>query len=132
MHSIKRFCWLSLCLCMVSAPHLVAWGESKTETEASFAPTWRLLKGDSKQQFVAGYLFAWRDAARVTDAAIEYAREHPQNAVTGLERIRGIYDMEGLTAESMARELDKFFTESDGREATLSQAMTAVRSRLGR
>ncbi len=110
----------------------LASAESKTSVEASFAPTWRLLKGDSKQQFIAGYLFAWRDAARVTDAAIEYAKEHPGNAVSGLERVRGIYDMEGLTAESMARELDKFFTESEGRDATLSQAMTAVRRRLGR
>ena len=106
--------------------------ESKIAPEASFLPTWKLLSNQGKQQFVAGYLFGWRDAGRVTDAAIEYAREHPNNAVSGLERIREIYNLEGLTAEGMVRELDVFFGEAAGREATLSQAITAARRRLGR
>ncbi len=106
--------------------------ESKVAQEATFLPTWKLLTNQGKQQFVAGYLFGWRDAGRVTDAAIEYAREHPNNAVSGLEKVREIYNMEGLTAEGMVRELDSFFAESAGREATLSQAITAARRRLGR
>jgi hypothetical protein len=106
--------------------------ESKVASEASFLPTWKLLTNQGKQQFVAGYLFGWRDAGRVTDAAIEYAREHPSQAVGGLEKIRDIYDMEGLTAEGMVRELDVFFAESSGKDATLSQAITAARRRLGR
>ena len=106
--------------------------ESKVASEASFLPTWKLLSNQGKQQFVAGYIFGWRDAARVTDAAIEYAREHPSNAVSGLERIREIYNLEGLTAEGMVRELDVFFNQAEGREATLSQAITAARRRLGR
>ena len=106
--------------------------EGSTQTEASFLPTWKLLNSEAKQQFVAGYLFGWRDAARVTDLAIEYVKENPNNAVSGLERVRQIYDMEGLTAESMVRELDRFFSESEGRDATLSQAMTAAKLRMGR
>jgi hypothetical protein len=106
--------------------------ESSDTPEASFSPTWKLLRNDAKQQFISGYLFGWRDAKKVTDIAIEYVKENPGNAVTGLERVRGIYDMEGLTAESVVRELDKFFTEWDGKDATLSQAVTAVRMRMGR
>jgi hypothetical protein len=106
--------------------------ESSDAPEASFSPTWKLLRNDAKQQFISGYLFGWRDAKKVTDIAIEYVKENPANAVNGLERVRGIYDMEGLTAESVVRELDKFFAESDGKDATLSQAVTAVRMRMGR
>ena len=126
----------SLSLCGLAAisgwsvPQLFA--ESKVASEASFQPTWKLLRNEGKQQFIAGYLFAWRDAKRVTDVAIEYVQTNPSNAVSGLERIRGLYDMEGLTAESVVRELDTFFATSDGKDATLSQAIVAVRGRLGR
>ncbi len=106
--------------------------ESTSAPEPSFSPTWKLLRNDAKQQFIAGYLFGWRDAKRVTEVAIEYVRENPSEAVSGLERIRGLYNMEGITAESMVRELDTFFSESEGKDATLSQAITAARMRLGR
>jgi hypothetical protein len=109
------------------------WAESKVVNESSFLPTWKLFRtNESKQQFVAGYLSGFRDAARVTDVAIAYAKEHPNDTVSGLERIKGIYAMEGLTAETMVRELDAFFAEPEGKEATLSQAIVAARRRLGR
>jgi hypothetical protein len=104
--------------------------ESKLAPEASFLPTWKLLNNEAKQQFVSGYLFGWRDAGRVTDAAIEYARQHPNDAVNGLEKIRTLYDTSGLSAERVVGELDSFFA-SDGKDATLSQAITAVRRRIG-
>lgn len=104
--------------------------ESKLAQEASFLPTWKLLNNEAKQQFVAGYLFGWRDAGRVTDAAIEYARQHPNDAVNGLEKIRAMYDTAGLSAERVVGELDSFFA-AEGKNATLSQAITAVRRRLG-
>ena len=104
--------------------------ESKLAPEASFLPTWKLLNNEAKQQFVAGYLFGWRDAGRVTDAAIEYARQHPSDAVNGLEKIRAMYDTAGLSSERVVSELDAFFA-SEGKNATLSQAITAVRRRLG-
>ena len=115
---------LGTVLSVLICPTTVLLAESKMAPEASFSPTWKLLRNDAKQQFVAGYLFGWRDAKRVTDIAIDY--------VKGLERIRGIYDMEGLTAESVVRELDTYFAQAEGKEATFSQAITAVRTRLGR
>jgi hypothetical protein len=123
---------LGTVLSVLMCPTTVLLAESKMAPEASFSPTWKLLRNDAKQQFVAGYLFGWRDAKRVTDIAIDYVKEKPTEAVKGLERIRGIYDMEGLTAESVVRELDTYFAQAEGKEATFSQAITAVRTRLGR
>lgn len=110
----------------------VAKAESKIASEASFLPTWKLLSNSAKQQFIAGYLFGWRDAKKVTDIALDFVKENPGSAVNGLEKIRDVYDMEGLTAESVVRELDRFFSDSEGKEATLSQAMTAARQQMGR
>lgn len=106
--------------------------ESLPGDQSPFLPTWKLLRGDSKQQFVAGYLFGWRDAARVTDVAIEYVQQNPNNAVQSLEKIKGLYDMNDLTADMVVRELDRYFSENDSKDATLPQAITAVRMRLGR
>jgi hypothetical protein len=106
--------------------------EESGDTVQGFGPTWKLLDPEAKRQFIAGYLFAFSDAARITDIALEYIKDNPQAAVSGLERIRSVYDMHGLTADMVVHELDVYFKESGGKEATLSQAVTAVRSQLGR
>lgn len=102
------------------------------QAEDSFLPTWKLLKEQERQQFIAGYMFGWSDAAKVTDVAIQFVRENPTNAVEGLTKIRSLYDFKGLKADSVARQLDSFFSQPENRDATLSQAITAVRSELGR
>jgi hypothetical protein len=128
---LKNASMISTCIALALSV-LPAQAESKVANESSFLPMWKLFaNNESKQQFVAGYLSGFRDAGRVTDVAIAYAKDNPANAVSGLERIKGIYAMEGLTAESMVRALDQFFAEPDGKEATLSQAIIAARSRLG-
>ena len=111
---------------------LAVMAESKVVAEMAFLPTWKLLGNDGKLQFVAGYLFGWRDAKRAMDVAAEFVKEHPEGAINGLERIRELYDTEGLTPDVVVKELDSFFLEAERRSATLSQAITAVRSRLGR
>jgi hypothetical protein len=125
--SLIAWCWATAG-CVSSAE-----AESKLVNESSFLPTWKLFRtNESKQQFVAGYLSGFRDAGRVTDVAIAYGKDNPANVLSGLERIKGIYAMEGLTAESMVRALDEYFAEPEGKDATLSQAIIAARSRLGR
>ena len=127
--------FVSLVVACMVVGHAVppAQAESKVANESSFLPMWKLFRtNESKQQFVAGYLSGFRDAGRVTDVAIAYAKDNPANAISGLERIKDIYAMEGLTSESMVRALDEFFAEPEGKDATLSQAIIAARGRLGR
>lgn len=132
MWTFSRLLQMVALFATIAAMIPVALAESTGVPEPSFSPTWKLLRNEAKQQFIAGYLFGWRDAKRVTEVAIEFVKENPTDAVSGLERVRELYDMKGLTAESMVRELDTFFAESEGKDATLSQAITAVRMRLGR
>src|SRR5262245_7133347 len=74
----------------------VAQADSPLSSAASFLPIWKLLSPAEKQQFVAGYVQGWADAARVTDIAIDYVREHPQEAISGLEHIRALYRIQNL------------------------------------
>jgi hypothetical protein len=124
--------WAISLVGIVVAFGLPCFAAAQPGEQAPSLPTWELLRGEAKQQFVAGYLFGWRDAARVTDAAIEYVEQNPNDAVQGLERIRNLYDMADLTSDMVVRELDRYFSEADSKNATLSQAITTVRMRLGR
>lgn len=100
--------------------------------EEPFLPTWKLLKNEEKRQFIAGYMYGWRDAARVTDVAIEFVKSNPEQAVEGLEKVKSMYDLSRLRADTVTSELDRFFGDSGNKEATLSQAVTAVRKTLER
>lgn len=119
------------CFCLAAALILSnPRGLRAEEEKASFLPTWKLLNPQEKQQFMAGYLYGWRDAAKVTDIAISYVKEHPQKAVEGLESIRSLYDVSGFNSSSVAHEVDGFFQDSDNRDASLTAAISYAKSRL--
>lgn len=96
----------------------------------SFLPTWKLLTTDQKQQFIAGYIQGWKDAARVTDIAIGYVRTNPERAIEGLEGIRQLYDLSGVKPIQLAHEIDAFYSDPENNGAALSKAITAARRRI--
>jgi hypothetical protein len=109
----------------------VFYGETlHAQSDDAFLPTWKLLKSAEKSQFIAGYLYGWRDAAKVTGVVIELVKENPKEAVEGLTKLQTLYSMEGLKADVVSNELDAFFSKSENKDATLSQAVTAVRAKL--
>lgn len=95
-----------------------------------FLATWKLLNPQEKQQFMAGYLYGWRDAAKVTDIAITYVKENPTKAVEGLESIRSLYDVSRMSSSAIAQHVDEFFQDSDNRDASLAAAVSYAKSRL--
>ncbi|MBN8548722.1 MAG: hypothetical protein J0M12_05365 [Deltaproteobacteria bacterium] len=100
------------------------------DEKASFLPTWKLLNPQEKQQFMAGYLYGWRDAAKVTDIAISYIKENPQKAVEGLESVRALYDVSRFNSSAIAHEVDTFFQDSDNHDASLTAAISFAKARL--
>lgn len=91
-----------------------------------FAPTWKLLNSEQKQQFMAGYLKGWRDSAQITDIAIEYVEKNPAEAVSGLRRLKGIYDLSGVTPEVLSQGVDRYFADPENQSSGLSKAVSAV------
>ncbi len=108
----------SLCACPVSA------------SDEEFGPTWKLLKPEEKRQFLAGYIYGWQDAARVTDATIEFAENNPQEVISGLKRVRQLYSFGDQEASALTNLVDTFFAKVENRRATLAQAITAAKAQL--
>ena len=100
------------------------------EEPASFLPTWKLLNAEQKQQFIAGYLQAWKDAAQVTDIAMGYIKENPDKALEGLSSVRALYDTQGLRPADIAHQVDLFFKETANRDASLSRAMSYAKAQM--
>ena len=119
-----------LVLLLISSLLLISTSSAQSREQLAFLPTWKLLTRDQKRDFVAGYVQGWRDAAQVTDIAIDYVRENPKQAVEGLEKIRRIYDLSNIRAEGLVDGVDGFYSDPNNASATLSAAVTAVRAAL--
>ena len=96
----------------------------------SFSPTWRLMQNQEKQQFIAGYIQGWRDAAKMTDIAISYVRSNPERAVEGLEGIRSLYNLGSVKPSQLVQEIDAFYADPENNTSPLSAAITSAKTRL--
>jgi hypothetical protein len=101
-----------------------------SDRDTAFYPTWKLLSDQEKRQFISGYLQGWRDAAKVTDIAIHYVKTNPSEAVTGLEGIKSLYNLEGIRSEQAVQAIDLYFSDPENHDAPLSRAVTAARKAL--
>ena len=111
---------------------IVATPQAQAQEKVSppFYPTWKLLSPSEKQQFLAGYIYGWKDAERVTDIAISYVKENPNKAVEGLEEIKGLYEFGDIKPALLAAAVDAYFTEPANSESGLSQAISAAKQAL--
>jgi hypothetical protein len=114
---------------LLITPHHAGRAHAET-SRGSFLPTWKLLSTEQKQQFIAGYIQGWRDAARVTDIAIGYVRTNPEKALDGLEGVKQLYDLSGVKPTQLAQEVDAFYADPENGGAPLSLAITSAKRRL--
>lgn len=121
---VKLFCAVILSLC-ITGPAL---SDSEPPAVDNFSVTWKHLTDEQRSQIVTGYLFGWRDAARITDIAIDYIKNNPAKAVEGLERIKALYDFSGLQPDVVVKRLNRFYEQPDNRGKPLSAALSSVKS----
>lgn len=95
--------------------------------DTAFAPTWKMLSPAAKQQFVSGYLFALRDAERITDIAVDFVRKNPDVAIESLERIKQLYKVKGSNPAEIAAKIDSFYSQPENASASLSLAINSNR-----
>ncbi len=91
-------------------------------------PVWKLLSFEQKANYLAGYVQGWKDASRVTDIAIEYVKQNPEEAVRGLEQLKGLYDLSDVSPSLMVSKIDSFLGEPSNRSAPLSLAISTARN----
>jgi len=118
--------WL-IVVCFLLMPLTV---QAANNTEISFLPTWKLLNAQEKQQFIAGYIRGWKDAARVTDITKEFIRANPQKALQSLESIQTLYNLSDVTPVILVSLVDAFYSDPVNRDASLSMAVSHARSRI--
>lgn len=113
-----------------SAMALLPLSDCRADGSDAFFPTWKLLSNQEKQHFVSGYVQGWMDAQKVTNIAIEFIKENPNKAVESLESIRKLYDVSLLKPEGLVREIDRFYSRGENKNASLSMAVTASKAAL--
>lgn len=101
-------------------------------SDSSFAATWKMLDGSARQQFVAGYLQAWADAAKVNEVAIDYIKENPVKAVDGLQSIKGLYNFSEISPGRLVDALNAFYSDPSNQSAGLAKAVTAIKGQFVR
>lgn len=105
--------------------------EDQTPPSASGTPiysVWKLLTHEQKTQYLAGYVQGWRDASRVTDIAIDFVKQNPEEAVRGLEQLKGLYDLSDVSPSLLVTRIDRYLSDSANRSASLSLAISAARN----
>jgi ABC-type cobalamin transport system ATPase subunit len=99
--------------------------------DSSFLPVWQLLNREQKQQFLAGYLQAMKDASKMTDVLGTFVKDNPSSAGESLQRLKGIYlNLAQASPDFLTSEIDAFFADPKNKEAPLSRAVTAARNKL--
>jgi hypothetical protein len=119
---------LTVVLCsLVLAPALAS---ADAHPDTSFLPSWKLMNSQEKQHFIAGYVQGWRDAGKVTDITISYVRDNPGEALSGMEKMKSLYDLAGYKPELLVKAIDVFYLEPSNNRASLSSAVNAAKNAL--
>lgn len=106
----------------------VSQGTAQTEESAKFYPTWRNLNYQQKQQFLSGYLYGVGDARKIIDIVIGYLRDNPGEALSGLERIKKVYNTRGLDPTELVDAIDDFYEDPEHHDASLSLALSSAKA----
>ena len=109
---LSLFCWISV--------------YANPAPASPILPTWKLLTGDQKRQFIAGYQQGLRDSEQITGVALEFVEQNPNEAVSALKRVRSLYQAPNVAPEHLVKGLDRYLSDPDNIHATLSSAINAV------
>ncbi len=118
-----------LCLALLLSLSTTVWAAGPGD-ERPFLPTWKLLNSEQKQQFIAGYLFGWNDAAQITAIVAGFVKENPEQAQKGLEKLQNLYSVGDLRPQAIAREVDAFYNDPSNSSAGLSRAVSYAKDRV--
>jgi hypothetical protein len=94
-----------------------------------FLSSWKLMSAEEKQQFIAGYLFAWRDAQEVLEIARGFIGSDPSQATASIDSMLAIYNFSSVNPVLLAHEIENFYSTPENKSAPLSYAVTTVKNK---
>ena len=101
-------------------------GKSEENTDTPIAGSWRAMDDPSKRQFVAGYLFGFRDARALGEIAVEYARANPKDATVGLTDLLSHYRLTNMSPSELVPLLNEYFKDPKNQSDSLRAAIAKL------
>ena len=66
----------------------------------------------------------------VFDILEDYAANNPEKITQGITSLKSLYDLSGVTPDTLADKLDDFYKDPANSNATLAKAVTAAKNEL--
>ena len=107
-----------------SATELLA--QAQPPAEVPIYPTWHLMDEAGKKQFLAGYLYGFREARSLGEIAVEYSKSKPQDLEQGLEKLLQHYKLTTLSPDRLAPLLDQYFESPERQQDSLRLAINRL------
>ena len=81
------------------------------------------MDDSGKRQFLAGYIYGFRDARALGEIAIEFIQTSPPDPVSGLKNLLPHYSLTGLSPNDLVPLLNEYFREPKNRNDSLRVAL---------
>ena len=95
-------------------------------SETPIYPVWRLMDDNAKRQFLAGYLYGFREARSLGEVALEYSKTKPQDLESGLSAILQHYKLTTLAPDKLAPLLDEYLQAPERQNDSLRLAINRL------
>lgn len=101
-------------------------GSAQPALEAPIYPIWRLMDDNAKKQFLAGYLYGFREARSLGEIAVEFSKSKPQDLEEGLSSILQHYRLTSLAPDKLSPLLDEYLKSPERQQDSLRLAINRL------
>lgn len=95
-----------------------------------FLPTWKNLKPNEKQLYIAGYLNGLRDTEEVVSIAAEYVEKNPALVAQTLKKVQQLCSVSDVGAGALVPEIDAYYSKLENQSAALSLALSSAQQKI--
>jgi len=97
--------------------------QESSAVEAPIYNTWQMMDDGAKRQFLAGYLYGFRDARALGEIAVAFMQTSPPDPISGLRGILPHYQLSELSPSDLVPLLNQYFREPKNRNDGLRVAV---------
>ena len=115
--------WLLGCIVLTGGPTI---GLAEENTDTPIASSWKAMDEGSKRQFIAGYLFGFRDARALGEIAVEYSKSNPKDTTVGLTDLLSHYRLTNLSPTELVPLLNEYFKDPKNQSDSLRAAIAKL------
>lgn len=115
---VVRSCRQALAAILLVASPSAAVAQSSS-SETPIYPIWRLMDEQAKRQFIAGYLYGFRDARALGEIAVEFSKQNPPDLAQGLSALLSHYQLTRMRPEQLVPLIDEHLEDTSHHSESL-------------